>query len=517
MSSASPHPTLIASVPLHPTSHLRALIDCPSAEALKPAALPNSDPSRSFWLHSSPDANRLAHEGSEGPLSTDEADIIIIGSGLTGVGVAYWLVNGLADAADGDGKEPLKVVVLEAREFCGGATGRNGGHLIPFKFLAFESRQKKLGTEEAVASRALEEYSARSLVDVLTRNGRGDAVDLVKNGATIVLATQAEVDQAKRDFEAAKEAGVDVGGVRWFTKEEMEKVYGVPYEALQLPAHNLWPQKAVTELYELAQARAHSASSRVSLALHTYTPVTQIALAPPGSKHPSVVHTPRGAISATRIVHATNGYASHLLPFIMNGPEAIFGVRAQIASIRANVGTDEAFNGSESSWAVNDTSEYWFPRPHGADPGDKSKALAIVGGGRECALGPTVGVYDDSILDQGVGRALREVLPALFPGKFEEGREPEMEWSGIMGYTKRGTPYVGPVIDPSDPSSASKYTGQYISAGYTGHGMPRAFSCAEATASMILSEITGREWVKPEWLPKMWLTSERFKPGYGVA
>ncbi len=32
---------------------------------------------------------------------------------------------------------------------------------------------------------------------------------------------------------------------------------------------------------------------------------------------------------------------------------------------------------------------------------------------------------------------------------------------------------VGPVIDPSNPKG---YEGQYISAGYTGHGMPRAYA-----------------------------------------
>ena len=32
---------------------------------------------------------------------------------------------------------------------------------------------------------------------------------------------------------------------------------------------------------------------------------------------------------------------------------------------------------------------------------------------------------------------------------------------------------VGPVVDPEDPD---KWTGQYISAGYTGHGMPRTYA-----------------------------------------
>ena len=80
----------------------------------KPAGLPSPDPTRSFWTHSSPDANPLAREGSTGPLTAD-ADVCIIGSGLTGVGVAYHLSEAIATSAE---LQSLKVVVLEARDFC---------------------------------------------------------------------------------------------------------------------------------------------------------------------------------------------------------------------------------------------------------------------------------------------------------------------------------------------------------------------------------------------------------------
>ena len=53
-------------------------------ESHSPAGLPVENPTPSFWTSSSPDANPLASEGSEGPL-TQDADICIIGSGITGV------------------------------------------------------------------------------------------------------------------------------------------------------------------------------------------------------------------------------------------------------------------------------------------------------------------------------------------------------------------------------------------------------------------------------------------------
>ena len=63
-----------------------------SIDHTKPAALPSPNPTRSFWVNSSLDANSFAREGTSGLLTTD-ADMCIIGSGITGVSMAYlkWL------------------------------------------------------------------------------------------------------------------------------------------------------------------------------------------------------------------------------------------------------------------------------------------------------------------------------------------------------------------------------------------------------------------------------------------
>lgn len=73
-----------------------------------PASLPVPNSTRSFWLHPSEEVNPLAKEGSEGPIASN-ADICIIGSGITGVSAAYQLSKSVPDK---------KVVILEARDFC---------------------------------------------------------------------------------------------------------------------------------------------------------------------------------------------------------------------------------------------------------------------------------------------------------------------------------------------------------------------------------------------------------------
>ena len=92
-----------------------------------PSDLPHPSPSKAFWTHpglskdwpqddSDPEGNRrvnpLAREGSEGPIEHD-ADIVIVGAGITGVSVALEL----SKLVRGEGG-PMKVVLLEARDFC---------------------------------------------------------------------------------------------------------------------------------------------------------------------------------------------------------------------------------------------------------------------------------------------------------------------------------------------------------------------------------------------------------------
>jgi hypothetical protein len=87
-----------------------------TGHAHNPADLPHPNPTHSFWTHS-PGANPLAAEGSTGAL-TDDADVCIIGSGITGVSAAYHLANAVEKGTFPDSGSKIRAVILEAREFC---------------------------------------------------------------------------------------------------------------------------------------------------------------------------------------------------------------------------------------------------------------------------------------------------------------------------------------------------------------------------------------------------------------
>lgn len=66
-----------------------------------------------------------------------------------------------------------------------------------------------------------------------------------------------------------------------------------------------------------------------------------------------------------------------------------------------------------------------------------------------------------------------------------------------MGYSNDGCPYVGEL---------PKSHGQYICAGFSGHGMPQTFLAAEAIASML---VEGRA-IEETGLPSLFhVTAER--------
>ncbi|KAJ7088678.1 FAD dependent oxidoreductase [Mycena epipterygia] len=451
-----------------------------------PADLPHANPTHSFWTHS-PNANPLAGAGSTGEL-TDTADVCIIGSGMTGVSSAYHLAHAVESGTFPlpQGADQLRAVVLEARDFCSGATGRNGGNLTPFEFRDFRKVEAQFGRAGALRHFAIERYSATEMVRIARAGGWADAIDLVEGGHIGLMLTHEQLHEAKADIDAAVAAGANINA-SWFDRDEMNTTYGTYNWGVRSPGYNFWPLKFVTQLFN----EANTTTPKLDLRLHTRTPVTRVSPLPLNASSFAprwALTTPRGLVHCGSVLHATNAYASHLLPQLAG---AIVPVRGQVLALRAAAPLSAL---STNSWAGGPG--YWFPRPAPAN----EHPLAIVGGAREEAGPPfEIGTTDDSAVSEAVGKLLRELMPPMFPRLYEEGREPEREWTGIMGYTALRVPFVGPVLDPHGK-------GQYISAGYTGHGMPRAFACAEALVGMLTADLLAAEWEAPAWFPSAWST-----------
>jgi glycine/D-amino acid oxidase-like deaminating enzyme len=187
---------------------------------------------------------------------------------------------------------------------------------------------------------------------------------------------------------------------------------------VRLPGNTIWPLKLVTQLFKLAQ----NASEAFTLKLHTHTPVTAIKLSLEYSNSRRwTLETSRGPVGCTHVVHATNAYASGLLPQLA-GRTGIVPTRGQAIAVRAAVPAREL---TLSGFTASHRGDYWFVRP-GSAPDERP--LVILGGMRRAEGSARGATTDDSVIDPVVGRRLREFLPEVFPGRFESGVEPEMEW-----------------------------------------------------------------------------------------
>lgn len=89
---------------------------------MAPSPLPVPDSTTPFWrteLHPIDD-----HRST--PELPSTVDIAVVGAGYSGASVVYHILNKSKDKGKDKGDPPPSIVILEARQACSGATGRNG-------------------------------------------------------------------------------------------------------------------------------------------------------------------------------------------------------------------------------------------------------------------------------------------------------------------------------------------------------------------------------------------------------
>jgi hypothetical protein len=102
---------------------------------------PVPNPSKSYWQEDPPFPNLVDVQSPDLPTT---ADIVVIGSGISSASVAYSILN----QSHKRGTSP-EIVVLEARNLCSGATGRNGGHIKCSPYVEYAGLKARFGVERA--------------------------------------------------------------------------------------------------------------------------------------------------------------------------------------------------------------------------------------------------------------------------------------------------------------------------------------------------------------------------------
>jgi hypothetical protein len=127
--------------------------------------LPRPEPAETYWLKDPPYPNLV---DVSSPSLPQTADVAIIGSGIAGAAIARSLLHERR-RRNIDINE--KVVVLETRQLCSGATARNGCHIKPTVYECFHLFSKHFSKDRAAALARFQSLHIECLIELCKNEG----------------------------------------------------------------------------------------------------------------------------------------------------------------------------------------------------------------------------------------------------------------------------------------------------------------------------------------------------------
>ncbi|WP_375485282.1 NAD(P)/FAD-dependent oxidoreductase [uncultured Jatrophihabitans sp.] len=377
-----------------------------------------------------------------------EADVAIVGAGLTGLWTAYYLQERDPD---------LRIVVLE-KEIAGfGASGRNGGWCSALYPVPIDKLVADVGRDGALA-----QYLAmRSAVAEVERVAAREGIEAhIARGGTVVAArSEPQLARARAEHDESVEFGLDMDlldATQTRARLNATDVVGGTYTP---HCAALQPAALVRGLARAVEARGAHIAEQSSVT----------------SVEPHLVRTAHGSVRAGTVVRATEGYTARLP-----------GHRRALAPVYSLVVATEPL--PDSVWADIGLAERetFSDYRHLIIYGQRSADGRLVFGGRGAPY------HFASRIQPGYDRvprvfdALRETLHELFP--VTRSARITHRWGGPLGITRDWEPSVG--LDPA--------TGYAWAGGYVGDGVSTTNLAGRTLADLITgrtTELTALPWV----------------------
>ena len=370
-----------------------------------------------------------------------ENDITIVGGGISGLSTAFWLTKK---------NKNQKIVLLEERGLCTGASGRNAGFLTPTVSMNKSEEIRKL------------EFETYKLIQKISKEFNFKD-DFNCFGQSKFSQTEDELKEILQSHNFSSP------GIKFWNKEKVDqKTRSTFYNGGRFSKYSCTysPTKFMKEIFELIKN---------SINIQTKTKVLNVE----NFENHIIIHTSKGKIKTKKIIFATNGYTSKLIPELK---DFIYPVRGQIIATKPLDSIIWKFVGS-----TNYGSEYYGQRY-------SNDGRIILGGFRWKSSTREIGTFDDSVLNSNISIASRKFLKNF---KGLENVEIEFEWTGIMGWSKDGLPLIGKLKKNN-----------FIISNFNGHGMPVIFNMAKKLSNFIL---TGVDKIPKIFNPKRFFFIEKKK------
>jgi len=210
---------------------------------------------------------------------------------------------------------------------------------------------------------------------------------------------------------------------------------------------------------------ARAVSSGLNLQTHTLILSISPSTSSPGKW---TATTPRGRITASKVIFATNAYTAGLLPEYARKIVPSKGICCRIITPPSS--THPELKNTYGLRLGNGSLDYLIPRNDGS---------IILGGARSTFFSDHENWYnntDDSTLIKPAEKYFDDYMQTNFLGWEESGARVDCIWTGIMGYNSDTLPSVGEVPGRE---------GCFIAAGFEGHGMPVIWLVMKGIAEMV--------------------------------
>ncbi|KAJ5348894.1 FAD dependent oxidoreductase [Penicillium brevicompactum] len=423
-------------------------------------SLPNPTPCLSYWQRTTRAFKHL-YENKDAPLPS-KSKYVIVGSGIAGGLTALELIEGGASAEE--------IVILEAREAASGASSRNAGHVRPDAFRGFSAYAKVHGDEQALKIINDE----RLVLDRVAEFVKKHDVQCDFNLTTTfdVCMTPEFAAYEAESLEAFKRAGGDTTHIKFYEGTEAEAKTRVPgaLAAYEWPAGSSHPAK-------LAQFLLQSVILK-GAKLFTFCPAMEVT---PSHLDAGLwdVHTTRGSITAEKVIHCTNAHAAQLLPHLDPYMRPNRAQAQSLVPVPAFSGTDAL----QSTYSLRYSLHHFYSLIQ--RKGDGTLVLGVSRSNPTLSpetiasrLSTDDSRYNDEIVEDAL-RSFGEMFPDYKSDAAMHGEGLDHAWTGIIGMTTDSVPFVGAI---------ESLPGQYICAGFNGHGMARIFTCAPGVAQIVRGE-----------------------------
>lgn len=281
--------------------------------------------------------------------------------------------------------------------------------------------------------------------------------------------TKEVAELAKDNFDRYKAAGGKVDHIR-VTEDPREAVAISRLKGAQ--ACYAWSASTLQPWKLTAHVMRENLAKGAKVNLQTYTVARQVL---PSEKQPGqwVVQTDRGDIECSRVVHASNAYSAAIEPLLR-------GLITPAPHLCNKVIPPRSFSGSKAL-----SNSYGVLLDNGATYSINSRlggdGNIMFGGSNpgQAKFNEWLQNHPERCTDDGfanievIKNAVVEFTEKEFDGwsaaALAPGQGFDYSWSGILGMSADGVPFVGELPG---------LQGQWICAGHHGHGMARIFTAA---------------------------------------